>query len=153
MSILDRLNMFYDNVALAAIPLSDVIDTKNDSVATLSNIGGPDAIYWVVQTGPVVATDASSDATLRMQLASDSTANLATSPTTHLDTGVMPFATVARANTVLFAAPLPVGDYEKYLGVISTVAAGPFTAGSVRSFLTRDPQFWRAMYANNPRVI
>ncbi len=150
MSILDKLNIFYDNTALAAIPLSDVIDLGDDSVSR--NIGGPDAIYWVVQTGPTPATDSGSDATLRIQLASDSTANLATSPTTHLDTGVLPFASVAVANKVLFAGALPLGDYERYLGNITTVAAGPFTAGSVRSFLTRDPQFWRAFTANNPTV-
>lgn len=150
MSILDRLNVFYDNTPLAAIPLSDVIDLGADAV--VHNIGGPEAIYLVVQTGPVAATDSGSDATLRLQLASDSTANLATSPTTHIDTGVLPFASVAVANKLLFCGALPFGDYERYLGIIATVASGPFTAGSLRAFFTRDPSYWRAFTSNNPVV-
>ena len=150
MSILDRLNIFHDNVALAAIPLSDVIDLGPDAVTR--NIGGIEPIFFVAQTGPVAATDTGSDATLRIQLASDSTANLATSPTTHIDSGVLTFAQVSPANKLLLCAPLPFGDYERYLGVISTVAAGPYIAGSIRYFLTRDPSYWRAMQSNNPVV-
>jgi hypothetical protein len=146
--ILDRLNMLMDNVALGSSGISDVIDLGDDVV--LHQIGGPDAIYLVIETGPVPATDVSSDATLRVQLASDSTANLATSPTIHYDTGVLTFAQVAVANKTLAVAPLPFGDYERYLGAIITVAAGPFTAGSLRVFLTRDPQYWRVMGSVNP---
>ena len=53
-------------------------------------------------------------------------------------------------NKVLLVAPLPFGQYERYLGLTATVASGPFTAGSVRAFLTRDPQFWTALGSNNP---
>lgn len=149
MSILDKYNMFYDNTPLAAIPLSDVIDLG--LTAVVRNIGGPEAVYLVVQTGPIAATDTGSDATLRLQLASDSVPALNSSPTTHIDTGVLPFASVAAANKVLLCAPLPFGDYERYLGILPTVAAGPFLTGSLRVFLTRDPQYWRAFTANNPQ--
>lgn len=145
--ILDKLNLFSDNVAVTASAISDVIDLDSD--VTLRNVGGPDAIYFVVMSG-TVATDASSDATLEVALVSDSTANLATSPTTHLTTGTLAFATFAVANKVLMAAALPLGDYERFLGVKYTVASGPLTAGTFKAFLTRDPQFWRAMGANNP---
>ena len=150
MSILDRLNVFLDNTALTATGISDTIDLDDDALTR--NIGGPDAIYFVVQTGPIAATDTGSDATLRVQLVSDSVAALNSSPTSHIDTGVLAFAAVAVANKLLVCAPLPYGDYERYLGVQLTVASGPFTAGSLRAFLTRDPQYWRAMQANNPTV-
>lgn len=148
MSINDKLNCFYDNTALAAIPTSDVIDLGDD--VTTRNVGGKDPVFLVIQTGGVTPTDAGSDATLRFQLASDSAAALNASPTVHIDTGVLSFATVAVANKVLLVAPLPFGNYERYLGLLATVASGPFTAGSVRAFLTRDPQFWTALGSNNP---
>ena len=88
--------------------------------------------------------------TLQFKLVSDSVAALNSSPTTHIDTGALSFATVAVANKVLLVAPLPFGQYERYLGLTATVASGPFTAGSVRAFLTRDPQFWTALGSNNP---
>ena len=146
--ITDKLNYFYDNVALAAIPTSDVIDLGDD--VTLHNIGGKDPVFLVIQTGPTPATDSGSDATLQFKLVSDSVAALNSSPTTHIDTGAMAFATVAVANKVLLVAPLPFGDYERYVGLTATVGSGPFTAGSVRAFLTRDPQWWRALGSNNP---
>lgn len=146
--ILDKLNTFSDNAALTVTAISDTIDLGAD--ATTRNIGGPDAIYFVVQTNGLL--DAGSDATLKVALVSDSTANLATTPTTHIDSGTLSFAAVSGSNRQLLMAPLPLGDYERYLGVQYTVASGPFTAGTVRAFLTRDPQFWRAMAANNPAV-
>lgn len=151
MSILDKLNVFLDNTALGASGISDTVDLGANAVTR--NIGGPDAIYLVVQTGPIAATDVGSDATLRVQLASDSTDNLATSPTIHIDTGVLAFAAVAVANKQLIVAPLPLGEYERYMGIILTVASGPYTAGSLRAFLTRDPQYWKAFTANNPQFM
>lgn len=147
MSILDNLNVFTDNVALTATGISDTIDLGDDSVTR--NIGGPDAIYLVIKTG-TLPTDAGSDATFRARLVSDSTANLATSPTTHVDTGVLAFAAFAAANRTLLVAPLPLGDYERFLGVQYDIAGGPLTGGTFSAFLTRAPQFWRAFTANNP---
>jgi hypothetical protein len=46
---------------------------------------------------------------------------------------------------------LPAGNYERYLGVRYTVAAGPLTAGAFDAFLTTDVQAWRA-YARNYAV-
>lgn len=148
MSINDKLNYFYDNTALAAIPTSDVIDLGDD--VTTRNVGGKDPVFLVIQTGGTPATDSGSDATLQFKLVSDSVAALNSSPTTHIDTGALSFATVAVANKVLLVAPLPFGQYERYLGLTANVASGPFTAGSVRAFLTRDPQFWTALGSNNP---
>lgn len=146
--ILDQLNLFYNDTALAAIPTSDVIDLGDD--VTTRNVGGKDPMFLVIQTGGTPATDSGSDATLQFKLVSDSVAALNSSPTTHIDTGTLSFATVAVANKVLLVAPLPFGDYERYLGLVPTVGSGPFTAGSVKAFLTRDPQWWRAMGSNNP---
>ena len=105
----------------------------------------------VLQTGTAF-TDSGSDATLVASLVSDSTANLATSPTTHITTGTLAFSAVSAANKVLLVAPLPMGTYERYLGMSYTVASGPFTAGTIRAFLVRDPQQWLILNTANSKV-
>lgn len=147
--IRDKLNIFSDDVALTATAISDVIDLGDDFPNHF--IGGPDGPYLVLQTGTAF-TDAGSDATLVASLVSDSTANLATSPTTHITTGTLAFSAVSAANRVLLVAPLPVGTYERYLGMSYTVASGPFTAGTIRAFLVRDPQQWLILNTANSKV-
>ncbi len=147
MSIMDKHNEFSDGQAVTATAIStNVIDLGDDS--TTQNIGGS-GLYLVVSTR-TAATDTSSDATLAVSLESDSTENLATSATVHYSTGAIAFAGYASAGTVLACVELPFGNYERYVGVRYTVAAGPLTAGNFDAFLTRDPQKWTPMTANNP---
>lgn len=148
MSILDRQNQFSAEQAVTATAIStDVIDLGDD--VTTRNIGGNQPVFLVLQT-IAAATDVGSDATLAITLESDSTANLATSATVHYSTGAMAFATFSPALTTLAVVPLPFGQYERYVGVRYTVASGPLTAGTFNAFLTRDPQMWQIMQANNP---
>lgn len=133
---LDAQNEFSDAQAVTATAIStNVIDLG--ATNALKDIGTGEDIYLVVQT-QTAATDVSSDATLTVTLESDSTADLATSATVHFTTGVLPFATFSPAGAVLACVKLPKGDYERYLGVRYTVAAGPLTAGNFDAFLTKD---------------
>src|SRR3546814_4366679 len=91
-----------------------------------------------------------SDATLAVSLESDSTADLATSATTHFTTSALAFADFSPAGTVLAAVRLPLGEYERYLGVRYTVASGPLTAGAFDAFLTKDVSAYRAYADNQP---
>jgi len=118
----------------------------SENVIDLNSVGGPNAIqdvgtgtdvYLVVRT-VVAATDTGSDATLTVTLESDSTANLATSPTVHFSTGALAFAAFAPAGSTLAVIKLPNGNYERFLGVRYTVASGPLTAGQFDAFLTND---------------
>lgn len=139
---LDAQNEFSDAQAVTATAIStNVIDLGPEN--TLKDIGAGEPIWLVVLT-QTTATDASSDATLAVTLESDSTANLATSPTTHYTTGALAFSAFAPAGSVLAIVRLPVGLYERYLGVRYTVANGPLTAGNFDAFLTKDIQRWRA---------
>src|SRR3546814_8736544 len=97
---------------------------------TLKDIGAGEEVWLVVRTR-TAATDATSDATLAVSLESDSTADLATSATTHFTTSALAFADFSPAGTVLAAVRLPLGEYERYLGVRYTVASGPLTAGAL----------------------
>lgn len=146
--ILDKHNEFSDAQAVTSSAIStNVIDLGDDS--TLQNIGGGD-VYFVVQT-QTTATDDSSDATLTVTLESDSAVGLDSSATVHISTGTLAFAAFATAGTVLCCIALPRGvNYERYLGARFTVGSGPLTAGKFDAFLTRDPQRWAPMVANNP---
>lgn len=139
--MVDYLNQFSDAQAVTATAVStNIIDLGG----TTQDVGNGETLYLVVST-ETAATDTGSDATLTVTLESDSTADLATSPTTHYSSGAVAFADFSPAGTQFVAVALPMGDYERYLGVRFTVAAGPLTAGNFDAFLTKDVQRWTAM--------
>lgn len=152
MSILDARLLFSDDQAVTSSAIStNVHQRKGLGLApnTTENLGAPAEAYIVVLVTEA-CTDASSDATLEVALLSDSTANLATSPTKHVSTGAMAFATFSPKGTVLLCHPLPPGAYEEYIGVGYTVASGPLTAGKFKAFITRDPNVWRRYADGKP---
>ena len=150
---IDKQNEFSDAQAVTATAIStNVIDLYAGTGASAANnvlrdIGAGEDVYLVVLT-QTAATDSGSNATLTVTLESDSTANLATSPTVHFSTAALAFAAFSPAGTTLAAVKLPIGSYERYLGVRFTVGSGPLTAGAFDAFLTKDVQSWRA-YAKN----
>lgn len=81
--------------------------------------------------------------TINFQLVSDSTANLATSPTVHWSSGAIS-TTPLNAGVVVAVVPLPWGNYEDFIGLKFDVGTGPLAAGTVNAFLTNDPYTWRA---------
>jgi hypothetical protein len=142
--LLDKQNEFSDSQAVTATAIStNVIDTMpgNSFTNVVQNLGGfAGAAFLVVQVDTTFT--AGGAATLTISLESDSTANLATSPTVHFSTAALAVATLTAGRTLL-VIPLPLGDFERYLGVRYTVATGPMTAGAISAFLTRDPQTWK----------
>jgi hypothetical protein len=147
---LDSRLEFSDGQAVTATAIStNVVDLISNASGRnpLRDIGTGEDVYLVVITR-TAATDAGNDATLAVSLESDSTENLATSPTVHFTTGALAFAAFSPAGTVVAMVKLPAGSYERFLGVRYTVAAGPLTAGNFDAFLTADVDAWRA-YARN----
>lgn len=154
--ILDKFNEFADAQAVTSTAISqNVIDLAplggGTGTNTVRDIGSGEDVYLVVRTVQA-ATDSGSDATLTVTLESDSTENLATSPTVHFSTGAMAFAAFSPAGAELAAIKLPAGNYERYLGVRFTVASGPLTAGTFDAFLTKDAQSYRA-YAVGSTIV
>ena len=139
--LLDSQLMFSDAQAVTSTTIStNVYDTNtNNSPNTVKDLGAGEPLYLIVQT-QTTCTDVGSDATLTVSLESDSTADLATSPTVHFSTGALAFASFATAGTRLCAVRLPDGAYERYLGVRYTVSNGPLTAGKFNAFLVKDVQ-------------
>lgn len=118
--------------------LGDVIDLGANP--TLRDIGNGEPLYLVIQVDTAVVGTTS---TVQWQLASDSTANLATSKTVHVDSGAIAEATLVAGYTLIY--PLPIGaTYERYLGIWQTVAVNNLSAGKVNIFLTREPAKWTA---------
>lgn len=127
------------NIGNAIAPNTDVIDLG--SAPTLKDIGSGEPMYLVlnVDTDFVGAT-----ATIQFQLCSDSTANLATSKTVHIDTGAIAVATWVAGYTLIY--PLPLTEtYERYLGLWMTVATANVTAGKLNAFLTSNVTRWTAV--------
>ena len=116
--------------------LGDVVDLG--ATPTLRDIGNGETIYLVIQ---VTTTFVGATSTTTFELASDSTANLATSRTTHWISSAIPVATLVAGYTIAVAVP-PGLTYERYLGLWETVGTANVTAGAVNAFLTHDIAKW-----------
>lgn len=147
--ILDERNEFADAASVAAAAGTALIGDVIDLGATHRDIGVGGDLYLVitVDTG-IVAAGAG---TIKFQLASDSTADLATSPTVHFDTGTIVTqastpATGLAAGNVVAAIKLPMEGkvYERYLGILCTIATQTVSAGKINAFLTPDVAKWAA---------
>jgi hypothetical protein len=115
--------------AITATALStNVVDLRNASAPALSDTGQGSMLYLVVCVLQAFNSLTSLDVTLE----SDSTSNLATSPTVHVKL-TAPLATLT-AGAVAACSPLPAGaNYERYLGVRYTVVG----------YLTDTPPAWQ----------
>lgn len=123
--------------------LGNVVDTQIGSLNTLLNIGDGQPTYLEIQV-PLTSL-VGTGATVQFQLVSDSTADLNTSRTVHLDTGAVAIASLvaAAAGSVTpsysFVQRMAMqSTYERYLGLWVTVAVANVTAGKVNAFLTKD---------------
>lgn len=145
--ILDKFLEFSDAQAVTSTAIStNVVDLaplgNGVGTNTVRDIGSGEDVYLIVRTVEA-ATDSGSDATLTVTLESDSTENLATSPTVHFSTGALAFAAFSPAGAQVCSIKLPAGDYERYVGVRFTVASGPLTGGKFDAFLVKDAQSYR----------
>lgn len=146
--LIDKLNTFSWETSLTATAISDVIDLQvvsgalNAGVAggpsanTVRDIGAGKTLYLHILV--TTALDSAGEAaTLTATLESDSTANLATSATTHWTSGLIAEAVVGVAGYwIAKGVPIPAGDYERYLGVRFTVGTENFTSGKVSAWLS-----------------
>ena len=146
--IFTELEEFCDATAVSVatttddVILGDVMDLG--SAPTLKGIGVGTDIYWVLQVDTAIAIAGA--ATVTFKLCSDSTANLATSKTTHAQTPALNSATAVAGYT--YVCPLPANfDFERYLGTWQTNATATITAGKINSFLTTEPSRWTALPA------
>jgi hypothetical protein len=140
--ILDERTEFADAAAIALnatnaiAPNTDVIDLG--ATPTLRDIGNGEPIYLVIQ----VDTSFTGAGNVTFDLVSDSTANLATSKTTHWTSGAIAYTVWIAGYTKVVALPTD-ATVERYLGLWETTS-GNLTGGKINAFLTRDVAAWRA---------
>jgi hypothetical protein len=146
--ILDSLLELSDAQAVTATAISsNVVDLGPVTDNVTRDIGTGADFYLVLSVDTAFAT--STSAVLTAALVSDSTVNLATSPTTHA-TPIAALATASLAAGAQFVVKLPPGSYEQYVGIQYTVGVGSFTAGKINAFLTTDAQAYRAYADRQP---
>ena len=143
MGLIDFNAQFCDEDTITATVanaiIGDVYDTG--SVPTLKDIGtGAKPIFLVISIDTAVTSNGS--ATVAFTLLSDSTANLATSATTHIDTGDIAVATLVEGYKKVI--PLPPGNYERYMGIFANTKTQTLNAGACSAYLTMDPPMWKA---------
>jgi len=150
--ILDELLEFADATSVAAAAgtavLGDVIDL---GAVTGQDVGMGEGVYIVIQTTTEIIT-AGSAGTMQFFVVSDALSTLGggsvASCTLHLSTKAYVTDDAAvndaelNAGGVILCAELPYGTYERYLGILVTVATTTVTAGAVNAFLTREPSKW-----------
>lgn len=155
--ILDERNEFADNVAVQTNTSTTLIGDVIDLGSASRDIGNGETMYLVIKTGATEITTGGAAGTIKFQLASDAQAAIATdgTATVHFDTGNI-VNDDAAANSALLNAgatiaqvAVPLGTYERYLGVLCTTATTAPNAGTIDAFLTKDPSAWKA-YANAP---
>lgn len=142
--ILDMQSMFSGTVSAAGVKTGqaitntaiseNVMDLRGSASPTLVDEGLTGTPVWLVISCTVAAAGADAAKTLIVTLLSDSTANLATSPTTHYTSAAFTGAQLT-AGAELVRVKLPSGDYERYLGLNYTVSAA-FTAFNLVAELT-----------------
>jgi hypothetical protein len=143
--LIDKQNEFADSQAITVDAIStNVIDTlpMTSNPNLTSNLGGANAGYLVIQVD--TAFTAAGAATMTITLESDSTANLATSPTVHWSSGAIAKATLIAGYQIV--TQMPVSQYERYVGLRYTIATGPMTAGALSAFISKDASLY-AQYA------
>jgi len=150
--ILDERNEFADAASVAAVAstalIGDVID-----LSVARDIGNGEAPYLVITTDTEIITGGSAG-TISFSLASDAQAAIATDGSASVHFSTTDFVTDdAAANSdqlnaggVIACVKLPVEGvvYERYLGILCTIATTTVTAGKINAFLTCDPAKWKA---------
>lgn len=137
--ILDLQSKFSDAQAITVTAISaNVLDTRNAATPALADEGMSGPETWLVAQVAAAFTAAGA-ATVVITLESSSTADLATAPVVHFTSAAIPVASMIAGFRAL-AVQMPSADYKRYIGFRYTVSTGPFTAGTMNTFLTPDLQ-------------
>jgi hypothetical protein len=141
----DAQNYFSNAQAVTATAISENVIDANHASNALKDLGCRGApVYLRIQIDEAFATATSVTFTLE----SDSTANLATSATTHWSSGAIAIASLT-AGAIVATVQLPeMGTYERYVGLRYTIGGSSATAGKVSAFLTGGAPTTKALYAD-----
>lgn len=150
--IMDKLTEFCDATSVAGAAGTALVGSQID-MSVLRDVGrGHPPIYLVIQCQTSIITGGAAG-TIKFALASDDSAAISTTTSTiHFETGTFVTdgddANELDAGDVIAVVPLPWdggAPYERYLGILVTIATQTVTAGAIDAFLTLNPQGWKAL--------
>lgn len=146
--IQDAQNLFEDAAAFTATRIStNVIQRNATDNATINVAGGKYPPRLVVTVTTAFVNPGTSELVLTLE--SDSTADLATSPTVHLTTANL--AASMTSTGVILDVPFPTDDYEAFIGLRLTNAGANWTSGNLSAAIVIDSDDQRK-YANRSEI-
>lgn len=144
--ILDERSEFCDATAVdtggaGSYLVGDVYDREEIGL----DVGQGIAPWLIIQIDTAVtsATASPNGAKLQFHLCSDAQAAIATdgSATYHFSSAVLEKAVLV-AGKLVCAVQLPLGVYERYIGILQTTSVEAATGGKINAFLTMTPAKW-----------
>lgn len=154
--ILDERLEFADATSVAAAAGTALIGDVIDLGATARDMGQGEPLYLVITVDTEIITGGAAG-TIVFALASDAQAAIATdgSATVHWqsrafvtdDSAANDTAMNAGEVVAVVALPAQGPVYERYLGILATIATTTVTAGKINAFLTLDPPRTKKLYA------
>lgn len=154
--IMDERLEFADAVSVAAVAGTALIGDVIDLGATARDIGQGQELWLVITVDTEIITGGSAG-TIVFTLASDAQAAIATDGSATVHWASRAFVTddaaandaQMNAGAIIAAIPLPLEGavYERYLGILATIATTTITAGKINAFLTLDPPRTGRTYA------
>ena len=139
--LIDRQNMFSNDQAITVDAISEHVINLGPlggaTANTIRDIGAGKTLYLHILVKTAFTTGDAG--VLTVTLESDSTADLATSATTHwTSTAVIPAATLVAGYWIAKGVAIPASAYERYLGLRFTTTTGDMTAGAVDAWLSEN---------------
>lgn len=149
--ILDKLTEFADAQSVAGTAGTTINVGSQIDLGSARDIGAGQPLYLVINVDTSIITGGSAG-TIAFQLASDSTASIATNGTQTIHYTSKAFVTDddalnaldAGATAVIIALPMEGVAYEQFLGVQAVIGTTDTTAGKINAFLTHDVAKWKA---------
>lgn len=148
--ILDKLNEFAD--AQSVVGAAGTINVGSQiNLGSARDIGSGEPLYLVINVDTSIITGGVAG-TIAFQLASDSSAAIATDGTQTIHYTSKAFVTDddalneldAGETAVVIALPMEGVAYEQFLGVQAVIGTTATTAGNINAFLTHDVAKWKA---------
>lgn len=149
--ILDKLTEFADAQSVVGTAGTTINVGSQIDIGSARDIGAGQPLYLVINVDTSIITGGAAG-TIAFQLASDSTASIATNGTQTIHYTSKAFVTDddalneldAGETAVIIALPMEGVAYEQFLGVQAVIGTTDTTAGKINAFLTHDPSKWKA---------
>jgi hypothetical protein len=145
MAILDHFTVIAEATnAFGTTGAGEVTIGTSFPIGTARDIGNGHPIYLVIQVDTAFVGVGGS---VNFRVKSDSTANLATAPVTHFETGATAVTALTAGKRWVFELPLG-ADYKNFVGLTATSTGANTTAGKIDAYISPDKTGWKPYREN-----